>query len=400
MRHRTPLFVCAPLCRIVNRFSVDTNTIDDSLPFIFNVALANVAALTGSFVVLGASSPQTIAIFLPLIVVYWRLQKHYRASSRELRRLDAVTQSPLFTHLHRSIDATGSAVVRAMGMRTRFEAIAVSLLDANQHASFASNASSQWLSLRLQLLGCVVVTCVGASAVLFVQLGIGSSSSKSHGSSSGDDNSGGSGSSGVGGTTAGLVGLALSYASPLIGNINGLMTSAAETEKEMVAVERVHAYSQLQREEGAAEVGAGGSSRNAPATALARLPEGWPTTGSVTFDGLSVRYATHARSSNDGGQSQPGVSNDGGKRDKETSASAKNASINDGGGGGVAMPLSPEGATAAVETLRDVRMRMPRDEFARGVTTRPAGLALWRVRVEIAAGEKVAVVGRTGSGKR
>ena len=38
---------------------------------------------------------------------------------------------------------------------------------------------------------------------------------------------------------AGLVGLSLSYALPITGLLNGLLTSSAETEQEMVAVERI-----------------------------------------------------------------------------------------------------------------------------------------------------------------
>ncbi len=44
---------------------------------------------------------------------------------------------------------------------------------------------------------------------------------------------------------AGLVGLSLSYALPITGLLNGLLTSAAETEQEMVAVERMLEFSHI-----------------------------------------------------------------------------------------------------------------------------------------------------------
>lgn len=40
-------FDITPVGRILNRFSSDTNTIDDSLPFIFNILLAQLAGLIG-----------------------------------------------------------------------------------------------------------------------------------------------------------------------------------------------------------------------------------------------------------------------------------------------------------------------------------------------------------------
>lgn len=42
------------------------------------------------------------------------------------------------------------------------------------------------------------------------------------------------------------MGLSLSYALPITGLLSGLLTAAAETEQEMVAVERIAEYSRLE----------------------------------------------------------------------------------------------------------------------------------------------------------
>lgn len=42
-------FDVTPLGRLLNRFSSDTYTIDDSLPFILNILLAQLAGLIGKF---------------------------------------------------------------------------------------------------------------------------------------------------------------------------------------------------------------------------------------------------------------------------------------------------------------------------------------------------------------
>lgn len=44
---------------------------------------------------------------------------------------------------------------------------------------------------------------------------------------------------------AGLVGLSLAYALPITDRLNGLLTVSAETEQEMVAVERLAEYTHL-----------------------------------------------------------------------------------------------------------------------------------------------------------
>lgn len=45
-------FDITPVGRILNRFSSDTNTIDDSLPFILNILLAQLASLIGTHSIL------------------------------------------------------------------------------------------------------------------------------------------------------------------------------------------------------------------------------------------------------------------------------------------------------------------------------------------------------------
>lgn len=53
------------------------------------------AGLMATMVVLSSTSPILLLIFLPLGVVYGRLQRYYRRSSRELRRLDSTSRWPL-----------------------------------------------------------------------------------------------------------------------------------------------------------------------------------------------------------------------------------------------------------------------------------------------------------------
>ena len=56
------------------RFSSDTATADDSLPFIMNILLANVFGLTGVLVVLCFTQPLLLVAMLPLAGIYRYLQ--------------------------------------------------------------------------------------------------------------------------------------------------------------------------------------------------------------------------------------------------------------------------------------------------------------------------------------
>ncbi len=52
------------------RFSSDVSAVDDSLPFILNIALANAASLVGLLAVLCYSAPPLLPLLLPLALLY------------------------------------------------------------------------------------------------------------------------------------------------------------------------------------------------------------------------------------------------------------------------------------------------------------------------------------------
>lgn len=110
-------FDSTPTGRVLNRFSSDVACADDSLPFILNILLANAAGLLGLLAVLGFSLPWLLLLLPPLSIIYYRVQSHYRASSRELRRLGSLSLSPLYTHLADTL--AGLPVLRAAGATYR-----------------------------------------------------------------------------------------------------------------------------------------------------------------------------------------------------------------------------------------------------------------------------------------
>ncbi|XP_015846686.3 ATP-binding cassette sub-family C member 10 [Peromyscus maniculatus bairdii] len=207
-------FHSTPSGRVLNRFSSDVACVDDSLPFLLNILLANSVGLLGLLVVLGSGLPWLLLLLPPLGFLYYGVQRHYRASFRELRRLGSLTLSPLYTHLADTL--AGLPVLRAAGATYRFEEENQRLLELNQRCQFASCATTQWLDIRLQLMGAAVVSAIAAIALVQHQLGL---------------------------ANPGLVGLVLSYALSLTGLLSGLVSSFTQTEGMMVSVERLEEYS-------------------------------------------------------------------------------------------------------------------------------------------------------------
>ncbi|XP_039594012.1 multidrug resistance-associated protein 7 [Polypterus senegalus] len=240
-------FDTTPLGRIVNRFSSDLYCVDDSLPFILNILLANVFGLLGMLIVISYGLPWILLVLFPLGILYYYIQRYYRQTSRELKRLYSLTLSPIYTQFSETL--TGLTTIRASRAAPRFEQENENRLEANQRCLFASNAAMQWLDIRLQMLGVAVVTAISVIAVI------------QHQKKSVDP---------------ALVGLALSYALSVTNLLSGLISSFTQTETQMVSVERTEEYSTDIPTE--------------PQEATLKAVPMWPSQGQIEFHGAVLVY--------------------------------------------------------------------------------------------------------------
>jgi len=96
--------------------------------------------------------------------------------------------------------------------------------------------------------------------------------------------------------TAGLAGLGLSYALPIVSSLQGLIGSFSETEKEFVSVERQAEYIGLDPEDEhiARDVGMASSASNMDQGASPA--QAWPARGRVQFSDVTARYPRTGRS--------------------------------------------------------------------------------------------------------
>ncbi|CAL5046453.1 unnamed protein product [Urochloa decumbens] len=250
--------IAAPVCffdqnpsgRILNRLSSDLYTVDDSLPFILNIFVANLFSLLGTLVVLSYSQVSFLLILLPLWLIYRKLQFYYRSTSREVRRLDSVARSPIYSSFTETLD--GSSTIRAFQKEGFFLERFIQHVTIYQKTSYSELIASLWLSLRLQLLAGFIILFIAMMATVTFH----SSSLVNLG-------------------TPGLVGLALSYAAPVVSLLNGFLTTFTETEKEMISVERVAEYVGIPQEE---------------LQGSESPPRNWPTEGRIEFVHVTLRY--------------------------------------------------------------------------------------------------------------
>jgi len=238
-------FDSQPTGRLLNRFTKDTEDVDLKLPDTVNMYLTCLFNTAFSLVTIVFVAPITIFMILPLAAVYRKIQVYYISTSRELKRLDALSRSPLLVHLSETV--AGLATVRAFRLQDRFTATNFNHLDYSNRAYFPIVSTNRWLSIRLEVLGTGVV--FGAAAlVVFLHNG-----------------------------HAGLAGVALTSALQMTSLMNWMVRQNADMESQMNAVERVLHYTEQEPEA-------------PPVLEGHRPPPGWPESGEIVVRDLQVRY--------------------------------------------------------------------------------------------------------------
>jgi len=111
-------FETTPLGRIMNRFSKDIDTIDNTVSDSLRMFLLSTANISGSFVLIATVIPSFLIAVCVTAGVYYVLARYYRTSAQELKRLDAILRSSLYAHFSESL--TGLATIRTYGETERF----------------------------------------------------------------------------------------------------------------------------------------------------------------------------------------------------------------------------------------------------------------------------------------
>ncbi|XP_043087211.1 multidrug resistance-associated protein 1 isoform X2 [Puntigrus tetrazona] len=245
---RSPMsfFERTPSGNLVNRFAKETDTIDSVIPSIIKMFMGSMFNVLGSCAVILIATPLVAIIIPPLGLLYFFVQRFYVASSRQMKRLESVSRSPVYTHFNETL--LGTSVIRAFGEQQRFIRESDGRVDHNQKAYFPSIVANRWLAVRLEFVG----NCIVTFAALFAVMARDSLS-------------------------PGIMGLSISYALQVTTSLNWLVRMSSELETNIVAVERVKEYGDTEKE---AEWKLEHST----------LPAGWPTTGHIEIRNFGLRY--------------------------------------------------------------------------------------------------------------
>nr|CAD7258793.1 unnamed protein product [Timema shepardi] len=164
---RTPLwfFDTTPVGRILGRFSKDVDVLDTSLPQQISDWVYCLYEVVATLFVISYSTPIFITIIVPIGVIYYFIQRFYVATSRQLKRLESISKSPIYSHFGESV--TGAPTIRAYRVQDRFIHESEEKVDFNQVCYFPGIIANRWLAVRLEMIG----NCIIFFASLFAVLG-------------------------------------------------------------------------------------------------------------------------------------------------------------------------------------------------------------------------------------
>nr|XP_020639200.1 multidrug resistance-associated protein 4 isoform X1 [Pogona vitticeps] len=235
-----------PIGRILNRFSKDIGHLDDLLPLTFLDFVQTLLQICGVVAVAVAVIPWVLIPLVPLLILFIILRRYFLDTSRDIKRLESTTRSPVFSHLSSSLQ--GLWTIRAFKAEQRFQELFDAHQDLHSEAWFLFLTTSRWFAVRLDAICAIFVIVVAFGSLLLAQT-----------------------------LDAGQVGLALSYAITLMGMFQWGVRQSAEVENLMISVERVMEYTDVEKE--------------ASWESSKRPPQDWPSDGVIAFENVNFAYS-------------------------------------------------------------------------------------------------------------
>jgi len=264
---RAPIqfFDANPVGRILNRFSKDIGFTDNLMPETVFDFVSMTLIVSSSVVVVAVGSLYILLVLLPLVYIFVEVRRYYMRTAREVKRLESISRSPVFSHLSESLD--GLVTIRAFRRGAEFVSKNYEHINGNTGSFFAYTSSARWLGFRLDAMTLVLFAVSTFGSVLANEF------------NSGIDPA--------------LLAVGIMYVIQLTGMFQWAVRQSAEVENHMVSVERICAYANLPPEPAlqAADMlvppPGPGTGALVPSTAP---PASWPSRGEIVVTNLECSY--------------------------------------------------------------------------------------------------------------
>jgi ATP-binding cassette subfamily C (CFTR/MRP) protein 1 len=108
--------------------------------------------------------PWMLISVVPVSFFYYILQKLYLRTSRELKRLESISRSPIFAHFSETM--TGLSTIRAYNRLNYFVKSNAKFVDESNQVYYLQVMSQRWLAVRLDFLASSIVLIVSICAIV------------------------------------------------------------------------------------------------------------------------------------------------------------------------------------------------------------------------------------------
>ncbi|XP_026390011.1 ABC transporter C family member 2-like [Papaver somniferum] len=250
---RAPMlfFHSNPIGRVINRFAKDLGDIDRNVAVYVNMFFGQTFQLISTFVLIGIVSTISLWAIMPLLIVFYSAYLYYQSTAREVKRLDSISRSPVYAQFGEALN--GLSTIRAYQAYDRMSNINGKSMDNNIRYTLVNISANRWLAIRLETLGGIMIWLTATFAVMQNERAVDQVA------------------------FASSMGLLLSYALNITNLLTGVLRLGSLAENSLNAVERIGTYVDLPSE--------------APAVIENnRPPPGWPSSGSIKFEDVVLRY--------------------------------------------------------------------------------------------------------------
>jgi ABC-type multidrug transport system fused ATPase/permease subunit len=154
-RAPTSWFDVTPIGRVITRFSKDIDFIDIQLPQLVEQSINFFFILAGVIASIAVGTPFVLILFAVAAIAFTALTLHYRKTSIQVQRLEALSRAPIFSHFTETLE--GAVTIRAYGMASTFKTSNMNKIDANTVDFLALRYCSAWFGLTLDMVGNIFV---------------------------------------------------------------------------------------------------------------------------------------------------------------------------------------------------------------------------------------------------
>ncbi|PVU96626.1 hypothetical protein BB559_002317 [Furculomyces boomerangus] len=252
-------FDTTPLGRIINRFSKDQSVLDEDLPQYLEGWLLELLSIFFGLLAITIVLPAFFVVVIPMVYLFLKIQNIFIHISRDLKRLDSVSRSPIYQDFQESLG--GVSTIRAFDQCDRFETENLIKVDTNQKAVYSYLGLNRWISVRLELISASMVFSVAFICVYIIH------NYKESGM-----------------VNAGITGMAITFALSITQNFTWCIRHYCKVETDIISLERINEYSNLPSE----ELGVSNSHVSITPEELKNI--NWPSSGKIEFINYSTKY--------------------------------------------------------------------------------------------------------------